>query len=390
MSGPSDDIDTLPLHQAMTALDAGSRDEAVAVADAAIKVARELHGPTSAAYARAEFDKAHVLSAAGDVAGAITAMRKAIAVAIDPTDGEAQRQRLTYRTNLGEALAHTGQLDEAERILTETVLERRNLYGPDHPGYAIGLEPLTRLLLMRGRHLDALASAEEVLALFWRHGHRRVTEALAMFAFATKAAQGLEAPALERLYALPEQLVSEVVIACLEHARKLDPTVSLAVLIELQVRADAAGDTDEPWFVHVVGAVARAARAAKAHPARDEALTWLVTHFDAVDDQRQALDAVLARAVAFTEAGDAAQAEAMLTEALARAERIGDPLARSLVLRNHGVWLGEQGRLPDARAQLTEAVHQAERADPDDPHRESTLARALEALALHAVPGARA
>ncbi len=388
MSGPGDDPDTLPLAQAMAALDAGSRDEAEAVTLEAVRFAIETHGADSAEHAKAEFERAHVLSAAGDVTGAIAAMRRAVAIKAPGED--AQRQRLTYITNLGEALAHVGQLDEAERWLTEAVLARRTLFGPDHPGYAIGLEPLTELLLVRGRTLDALASAEEVLSLFWRHGHRRVTDALAMFAFATKAAQGLEAPALDRLYALPEALVVEVVVACLDRARRLDPRVSLAVLIELQVRADDAGDSDEPWFVHVVGAVARAARAAQAHPARDEALAWLVAHFDAVDDQRQALDAVLARAVARTEADDPSGAEAALHDALARADRIADPLARSLVLRNLGIWLGEQGRLPEARTRLAEAVAEAERADPDDPHRESTLARAVDALAMHAEPNARA
>lgn len=374
----SSDDDTLPLAQAMTALDGGSPEEAVALATVAADTARTEHGAASAAYARAEFDLAHVLSATGDLGRAIAAMRRAVAVV--PADDEARRQRLTYLTNLGEALAHVGQLDEAERLLTEAVFQRRTLYGPDHPGYAIGLEALAELLLVRGRALDALASAEEVLSLYWRHGHRRVVEAVALFAFATKAAQGLEAPALERLYALPEALVSEVVVACLDRARRLDPRVSLAVLIELQVRADAANDGQQPWFVHVVGAVSRAARAAGAHPARDEALAWLVAHFDAIDDQRQALDAVLARAVAFTEAGDAARAEGTLEDALERADRIGDPLSRSLVLRNYGVWLGEQGRDAEARLRLEVAVSEAERADPDDPHRADMLVRATELL----------
>jgi len=370
------------LARAMGALEAGQPGEADALAREAIAEAIREHGADSPQVAATEFEHAHVLAAAGDVGGAVLAMRRAVAIPAESDD--AKKHRLTYLMNLGEALIHFDRLDEAESILTEGALERRTIYGPDHPGYAFGLEPLVDLLLVRNRHQEARAAAEEVLSLFWRHGHRRVANALVLFAYATKAFDGPTAPGLERLYALPAELVVEVVVGCLARAQKLDPAVGLAVLNELMIRARTAKDEDEPWFMHVVAAVSRLARKTADHAAREDALAWLITRFDAIDDRRQALDSVLARALARSEADDHATAETCYRDALSRAEAIGDPLARSRALKSFGAWLDERARPREAAVVLEEAVALAERADPDDPFRAETLEKARAALLAHA------
>jgi len=130
--------------------------------------------------------------------------------------------------------------------------------------------------------------------------------------------------------------------------------------------------------------VSRLARKTADHAAREDALAWLITRFDAVDDRRQALDSVLARALARSEADDHATAETCYRDALSRAEAIGDPLARSRALKSFGAWLDERARPREAAVVLEEAVALAERADPDDPFRAETLEKARAALLAHA------
>ncbi len=369
-----------PLELAMSTLEAGDRLEAEAIV---AKNARDIamqQGVDSAAYAAAEFDHAHILIALGDLRRGAEAIRRAAKV--PATNSAEQKLRLTYLMNLGEALLHLGSLDESEEVLRQGLAEREELYGPEHPGTAFGLEPLADLLLSRGKLEEAQALADRATTLFWLSGHPRVAQALALRAFTIKAAEGPQARALDRLYGLPAELVDEVVASILDRAPRSAPPVALAVLDELRAVAIEHDAEGAPWMMHVVATFSTVARTAKAPQQRREALEWLILRFDAAGDERQALSAVLGLALAHSESGDDEASEQTYLDARRRAELLGDPVELANVLRNHGLFYAERGKIDPAQQHLEQAVALARRADPGDPERDEAIGRSLIAFGI--------
>src|SRR5205807_2035008 len=104
-----------------------------------------------------------------------------------PTEDAARSDRLTYRTNLGLALQYANQFDDAEKVLRENLDARKEVYGPDHVGYAFGQETLADLHLRQKRAADALELLNQAVATFLKHRHPRVAYAIALRAEAVRA-----------------------------------------------------------------------------------------------------------------------------------------------------------------------------------------------------------
>jgi tetratricopeptide (TPR) repeat protein len=115
--------------------------------------------------------------------------------------------------------------------------------------------------------------------------------------------------------------------------------VLLEVLEELRACVSERRGDESPWLIGIASAQSNAARAAGRHEARRRALEWLVGRLDAMGDPRQALDAVLALALAQDEAGAPEEAERSYEEALARAGRLGERARLARALRNYALFL---------------------------------------------------
>jgi tetratricopeptide (TPR) repeat protein len=176
-------------------LGTGDKLGAEEVIHTAVKQAAVQAGAGSPLYAQALFHEAIILVNVGDFSRAVEACRAAAAVPAN--DRASQKERLTYLMNLGDLLTRTGQLDEAERVLRDSLAERQAFYGLDHPGYAFGLTSLAELFLSKGQAREALVTIDQAVAINRASGHEKFPSDLALRGFAVKMVQGVESPAFE-------------------------------------------------------------------------------------------------------------------------------------------------------------------------------------------------
>lgn len=342
---------------AIAALRNGQPLEAERIASEGLERARRDHPPESLVVCQAHFDLASILLGVGDLGRAINHMRSACA--LDEDTDDARRERLTFLMNLGELLQRGGELDEAESVLREGLEGRRAFYGADHPGYAFGLEPLGEVLLSLGRAAHAEPVLRECVEVFSGAAHPRLPGAMILEAAAKKTIDRKGA-SLTRLAGADRSLLSEVVSAALDKSSMAldghyDPGLWLELLTELRELLVDGGWTDADALTRLVIACSNLARRAGRHESQVAAFRWLIAHLDSSGQSAKTLDALQGLALAQSQAGDEAEAEATYREAAKRAESTG-ALAHSQALRNFGLYLAELERRSEAAPLLQQAV----------------------------------
>jgi tetratricopeptide (TPR) repeat protein len=351
-----------PFERALELLRSGSPVEAEKAVSDAVKEAAERHGAVSQEHAAALFDHARLLLAMGALPRAAALLRSA--AGIPATTPEARRSRATYLMNLGEVLQRLGELDQAHKALEESVELRRDLYGAESEGLAFGELPLADVLFWQGQLERAEELIEESAGVLWYAHNANVVAGLALRAAIRAAKYGDERPLLEHLDALPPELKRDLINVCLLRSESDPPVPTVLVLQELRERLEDE-EALRPLLPQVVSAKARAARRAGDAKAREEALTWLVKHFDEVRDREQALAAQLGLAFAQDEAGQTSSAEKTYAEAARRADALGNPAARASAYRNGGLFFSKHGRNAEADTFLAESLASAEKtSDP--------------------------
>lgn len=360
---------TTPIQQATEALQQGKRQEALDIVSAAVKAAQE-KAPNSPEYAASEFDLARVLVTIGELPRAAQALKRAVDV---PATEDAHKQaRLAYLTNLGEVLARMGQLDDAQKVHEMGLAEREKVFGKGTPGHAVGEAPLAEVLLAKGQFDEAERLAETALAALWKAGNPQAIPVVALRAVVRGAKYGDERPLLEPFNSLPAQLQQELIRIALMRAQGDRPEATLVVLTELRERMeDAKAHLD--LLPRVIAAISNAATAAEAHEERQEALEWLLEHFDETKDEKQALEAALGIALAKDAADDPEGAEAQYKLCLERATPLG-PAAIARVHRNRGIFLSQRDRKDEALVALKDALAAAEASDDKEIQGNATLA----------------
>jgi tetratricopeptide (TPR) repeat protein len=349
------------------------------LADAEELMARELRdvtardGQGSSQWASAQCDLGNVLLNADQVGRAVECYRSAASV--HGTDHETRKDQLTYRLNLGLALQLAGRLDEADAELRQGLAERLAFYGRDHAGYAFGLEPLARLLLLRGDLREARVVADEAVANLQRNRNERVAEALGLRAAIIQAA-GADEPPFPDLDQLPDDLVRRVAQAALQQAGRGGPAAerlvtSLAAALETRL------GPDDQAVLNALSVLANLRADLGEHAGRVEAIERVLAAYDRQGRDGDALMASLGLAMAQDQAGDAAAGLRTYAATYARADRLDRPELRSQVLRNWGLALKEAGDASQAEQRLTEAVAQARRGADHE-----TLGRAGVALGI--------
>lgn len=315
-------------------------------------------------WASAQCDLGNALLRTGQYARAADRFRQAVAV--KPRDHESRKDRLTYRTNLGMALAWSGRHRRAERELRRGLKERLAFYGREHPGYAFGLEPLADLLRRRGKLRKARPVAEEAVANLRRNGHGQLASALVLRAAIIQAG-GTGEPLFAGLRELPDEVVAQVGNLVAQWASRDEP-VSEPLLAGTIAVLDERLGTDHQATLNALAALANLGGGA-----RMETMERLFASYERQGRQEDALRAQLGLAAALPSEA----AFSMYASAHARADRIGRAELRSQVLRDWGLALNEADQAGPAEQRLIEAVREGRLGSDNE-----TLGRAAVALGI--------
>jgi tetratricopeptide (TPR) repeat protein len=349
-----------PVDQALALLRGGRVADAEVLMKRAVSEAAREHGEHSAGWAAAQSDMGNVLLRARQPAWAAECFRAAVSVPV--AAGEDPQRRLGYQLNLGIALALDGRLEESAEALRESSAGRLALYGPEHLGYAYGLEPLADVLLRLGDLAGARTTIEAALAIFLAAGHERSAGAIALRGVILQV-QGHEGPLFGDLRKLPDELVERVAtVAAARVQRDIDPGAASLLIAHLANALRERLGPDHPATVEAFGTLAGHALDRGDHVARTAALRRVLAAHDRRGSEAEALTAALHLAEALDDAGETENCLRTYEDAAARAQRIGDAGRIGQVLFDWGLVLQEAGRPEDAVLRLGEALAAARRA----------------------------
>lgn len=301
--------------------------------------AGRVDGVGSPTWAAAWFDVAAYEVALGDLYRAIEACRQATGLV--PVDPATVRDALSYRTNLGELLLQVGQVDEALRVLTAVVAERRLHFGNGHPGLAFGLLPLGEAQLATGDVPAAQKTVDEAWRILNEIDHPQAARAIALRAWVWHSrSDHPPGNAFGDLHHLDDTALEELLGAVLARAaRRHDPQVTTRVLGDLQEGWSALRGTDAGW-ARLTAAWSNAAIAAGDLEARRKALSRLAA---TAEDPAEKADVLQAMAWAESDAGEVAAATRIYEEAFELAVENALLGSAADVARNLAVHLAEAG-----------------------------------------------
>jgi tetratricopeptide (TPR) repeat protein len=323
------------------------------------KAVEARHGRGSPEWASAQCDLGHILLNCDQMDQAAQCYRDACS-GPPPSDPEAYKDRLTYRLNIGMALRLAGRLDEAEAELRLNVQERLGFYGREHPGYAFGLESLADVLLRAGKMSEAREAIEETVGNFWRNGHEKIADALAVRAEIMKAG-GMDGSSFTCLEALPDEIIAGMAATVLNRIEFGDPKVGMAVLRDLAATLETRLGPDHQATLNTWSVLANLGRDTGDQSGRVDAISRVLASYDRQGRTEEAVSAVLGLALALGDTGDRDGALRAYQDAAARAHGIGRPELDAEVLRNWGLALADAERTAEAEQRLREAVAHAQR-----------------------------
>ena len=306
-------------------------------------------------YAAALFDLALLQCEMRDMTRALATLLEAAAV---PAVGN-EAAHLTYTTNLGELLVAVGKLDEAEAVIREALPTRAALYGEEHPGHAVGMEPLVTVLMVTGRYAEALRWADRARDILFAAEDDRVVELMAL---RTPAAVFEKADAMARVHELNEDQQASFVAHVADLA--LPPELQRRALEEVMVHVGGPGWELLAW------ALANALAELEAHAER----ATLLTHLAAQLDRKEQVDCWMGAAYSLAELGAEQDAKAAYGQAMSVVDDDGQ---RSHVARNYGLFLSEISEFDRADDLLSIAVDAASAAEEDDAMGRALVARGV-------------
>jgi tetratricopeptide (TPR) repeat protein len=339
---------SLPVRDAaMEMLRRGEALQAEELLQQHLKTTADTFGTDSREYAWSQFDLATIYLGAGMNEKSILALRAACAVKPDGSR-PAAKDRLTFLMNLGQFLEYDGQLDEAEQILRECLVERAAFYGRDHPGFAYGLEPLAGVLLRQNKLDEALTLADEAVANLLRNEHAHIVNAMALRA-EILATRGDNTAIFAGHEVLSNDLVADLVTVSLPRASAAEPETGRHLLAHLFpiVRTSTINVLlHQSNLEKLLGNSARQA----------ELLSHVVAASEAMGDTSVTVNVLKALAMAHNDMGNTEASERTYRDAAAKAQAANLVELQSNVARNFGLFLAEHKRLVDAREQMESAL----------------------------------
>lgn len=219
------------LWQAYQNLDAGKREEAVAIVKQAAIDAKKKHGSGSHPLAMAYADMARLHFRAGDLERAAKEFQHAASGPM-PADLEERRDRLAFLFGFGATLGELDKNAEAEKVLRQCLAYARNLNGGRSASAAVALVPLADVLLKTDKTAEATKLANQAYDWLWKLGDPLFTTTVGTRAEVLKANGKPDNP-FSDLTDLPDEMVIAAVANTLARAGKGDVTRVRAVLADL-------------------------------------------------------------------------------------------------------------------------------------------------------------
>ncbi len=360
-------IDMPPTPALTAALDELQAGRGASAEETVVQAARDAearHGRSSFEHAAALFDIGRFYTAVGDFHRAAGVIRRA--ADLDLPGDKGKKDRLTYLRNVGEMLRYVGDLDAAEAVLREGLDERRAFYGPEHSGYAFGLEALSEVVWLAGKSQEAMPLVQQAVEILWRDRNPQVLSSIGLRTFIQHAA-GIDAVAFADLPRLADQDVDAIIediLARTDHVE--DKGLCVTVLADLRRWvASFRGETD-PTLIGTVAKIAECQRLVEDHEGRKQTLEDLVAICQTHGDLNQAIKGMQALALAHEDAGQSSESERCYRQAISWARDYGDHQRLSSALRNYGLFVKGQDRVEEAESLLREAVAEGKAAlDPD-------------------------
>jgi len=132
----------------------------------ALAIQQAMLGPTDKQLSHSWNNLGLVVQARGRAAEARDLFRRAVEISQKyPSE---RLETLTMMSNLGAALADTGDWDEAEKVLRDVLERRRELLGDRHPQAPRSMNRLGHLLLVKGSYPQAEHLLRDALAVYSR------------------------------------------------------------------------------------------------------------------------------------------------------------------------------------------------------------------------------
>jgi tetratricopeptide (TPR) repeat protein len=324
---------------------------------AAVARVAKAAGENTPAHAAALFKLSVVYLAANDFDSAATALKQACQVVT--TDKQSAKDRLTYQMNLGEVLIRLNRLDEANKVLRDSLKEREAFYGVHHAGYAYGLQPLAELLLTQKQPAEALpliTTARDICL----NSDTPVTPAVfADRAFAVIANSGTEKDAWEKLDTLPAAVRTATYKAIIDKSLSLKGGYVVTTLEALQQRLSADPAAAEPVSQNARIALVNAAQREKDYPRWIKAIDLMIAEAAPRGDPGEIINLLMNKAMACEHLPDESAAAKVYSEALdkARASKVLVLIAQ--VERNFGLYYSQHKNRTEADSHLAAALEAA-------------------------------
>ncbi len=234
-----------------------ARGEAAA-AESTVKkaalAAKGQHGSGSPPLARAYADMARLHFRMGQYERAALEFQHAAKGPL-PAEPEERQDRLAFLFGYGAALGAEDQLDEAEKVLRQSLAFARNLNGAQSPSAHVALVPLADVLLKAGKTAEAAKLAHMAYDGLWKLGDPLFTSAVGTRAEVLKALGKSDDPFAD-LADLPEEMVTAAVATTLTRAGRGDPAHVRAVLADLLGFVDAKYGHDHTMTCDTIAAMA--------------------------------------------------------------------------------------------------------------------------------------
>lgn len=231
-------------------------------------------------------------------------------------------------------------------------------FGPNDPRHAIGLAGEAEALLAAEDFGAALEAASEAVSVFLDLQHELLPDAVALEAEILVQAGGA-APPFGELGQVNEATVDRIAQAAAKRAGRTARGVAHGIFAALDVYLTSA--LGAPHALTIRGRAARA-RTAPTPDRRRDVLGSLVAALEEAEAVEPLVDALLERALAEVECGDADAALATHERAVEHGRDANDRTTRARALRYQALLFLDAGRTDDAKAATERAELEAEAA----------------------------
>ena len=166
------------LDKAMAMAQKGQAVDAVELMEKCVSKIADEKGVVSKEHAGALFHFSKLCSALGDLKNGAKLCQNAADAC--PDTEECKKARFMFLMNVGQLLVHSGDHENAIKVLERNLEERTAFYDPDHAGVAYGQHLLSEALLPKESYRRGIELAEQAAALFLKLQHHEFPGAYAL------------------------------------------------------------------------------------------------------------------------------------------------------------------------------------------------------------------